>query len=78
MKYFSVMICMHCSTLHWVVELHLLELHKEKYTKNNSAGVLMASYHFPGVMLIGRVILTDINSGAEARPMEDTWCLEGV
>ena len=32
----------------------------------------MASYHFPGVMLIGRVILTDINSGAEARPMEDT------
>ena len=28
------------STLHCIVELHLLELHREKHTKNTSAGVL--------------------------------------
>ena len=78
---------MYWFTLHCLAELHLSWLHREKCTKNPTGGVQVASCHFLRLGPIGRVTSADTDlqgvllsqtQCAEARPLEDTWCSEGI
>jgi hypothetical protein len=68
---------MYWFTLHCVVELHLSELHREKYSKN-FWWCAAVSCHFHGFRLIGRVMSAETDTCAEIRPVEDTWCSECI
>jgi hypothetical protein len=57
--------CMYWSALHFVVELHLSELHREKCTKTLLVVCLLR------LGLIGRVMSTETDTHAKARPMEN-------
>ena len=62
--------CMSWFTLHCVVELHLLGLHREKHTKQLLV-VCVVSCCFCKLGLICRVMSAETDTHAEARPMED-------
>ena len=68
---------MYWSALCCIVELHLLGLHREKCTKHFWCCAAV-SFCFLGIGLIGRVMPAETDSRAEARHVEDTWCLEEV
>ena len=79
MKDSSLMTHMYWSALHYTVELHLLELHREKtITKKTSGSVLETSCCFFRLRLIGRVMSAKTDAHAEAQhvlrqgPFEDT------
>ena len=77
MKDSLLVTCMYRSTLHCVVELHLSGLRREKFT-NIFWWCAVVSCHFLGLGLIGRVMLAETDSHAEAKPVEGMWCLERV
>jgi hypothetical protein len=67
----SLLTHMYWFALHYIVELHLSGLLREKHTKKILV-VFSISYRFRGLGLIGRGMSAETDSHAEARPMEGT------
>jgi len=84
MKDSSLRAHMYWSSLHCLVELYFLGLHREKQKKKPSGGVPRLLCHFQGLTLIGRVMSAERDAyekarqGLRLRPVEDTGCLEAV
>jgi hypothetical protein len=65
---------MYWFTLHCMTELHLSGLHAPKLFW----WCAVASCWFFGLELTGRVMSDETDTRAEAKHVEDMWCLEGV
>jgi hypothetical protein len=70
MKDSSLITCMHWSAFHYIIELHLLSIHKEMH-KNIFWYHAAVSCYFSGLRLIGRVMSAETDSVAEARLVKD-------
>ena len=75
MKDSLLMMLMYWSALHFVVGLHLLGLHREKCTRNFWWCAAVSCY-FHRLRLVGCTCWG--KTCAEARHMEDMWCLESI